>query len=78
MPPLFASHAAIALVGAQHEQNFDRALVQRDTIGQAKGVLMERYKPGAAAAFGVLVRASQQSNQKLAHVAHLPFARRRL
>jgi len=68
---LFASHAAVALVGAQHQQNSDRALVERDTIGQAKGILMERHKLDAAAAFGVLVRASQESNRKLSEAAHL-------
>ncbi len=68
---LFASHAAVALVGAQYQQNSNRALVKRDTIGQAKGILMERYKLDAAAAFGVLVQASQQSNRKLSDIAHL-------
>lgn len=56
---LFASHAAVALVGTQHQQNFNRAPVERDTIGQMNGILMERYKLDAAAVFGVLVRASQ-------------------
>jgi hypothetical protein len=33
-----------------------------DTIGQAKGMLMERFKIDAAAAFGSLTRVSQESN----------------
>jgi GAF domain-containing protein len=66
---LFASHAAIAMVGAQHETDLTAALVSRDVIGQAKGILMERYRITALAAFGVLVRASQQSNRKLCDIA---------
>ncbi len=38
-------------------------------IGQAKGVLMERHSMTADAAFGVLSRASQAENMKLAEVA---------
>lgn len=32
---------------------------------------MERYKLDAAAAFGVLVRASQQGNRNLSDIAHV-------
>ena len=62
---LFASHAAIALVGAQHEHTLNAALVSRDIIGQAKGILMERHKITAQAAFNLLIRASQDNNRKL-------------
>ena len=41
----------------------------RDTIGMAKGVLMERYDVDAGAAFAILRRASQRSNTKLVKVA---------
>lgn len=43
--------------------------MEPDTIEQAKGIVMERYKLDAAAAFGVLVRASQRSNRKLSDIA---------
>lgn len=66
---LFASHAAIALVGAQHEHSLHAALVNRDIIGQAKGILMERYKIDAQAAFKLLLRASQDNNRKLHEIA---------
>ena len=66
---LFASHAAVALVGAQHEHNLIAALVGRDIIGQAKGILMERYKINEMAAFAVLVRTSQSRNRKLRDIA---------
>jgi len=38
------------------------ALASRDTIGQAKGMLMERFQIDAAAAFGLLKRLSQDFN----------------
>jgi AmiR/NasT family two-component response regulator len=38
-------------------------------IGQATGVLIERYKASPEAAFMLLVRASQQSNRKLRDIA---------
>ena len=41
---LLASHAAIAAADAQNLQNVTSALVNRDIIGQAKGILMERFK----------------------------------
>jgi GAF domain-containing protein len=66
---LFASHAAIAMVGAQHENDLNTALVGRDIIGQAKGILVERYQITDLAAFAVLVRTSQHNNRKLRDVA---------
>jgi hypothetical protein len=48
---LFASHAAVALVQAQKLNHLSTALVSRDVIGRAKGVLMERYKITADQAF---------------------------
>lgn len=41
------------------------AVEHRDTIGMAKGVLMERYDVDADAAFAILRRTSQRSNTKL-------------
>jgi hypothetical protein len=53
---------------AENEQ-LRRAIDTRDTIGQAKGMLMERFDVDAAAAFDLLVRLSQKSNVPLAHIA---------
>ena len=39
-----AAHAAIALTGARRVEDIVAALGHRDVIGQAKGILMERYK----------------------------------
>lgn len=66
---MIAGHAAIALAGAEHEENLRRGLTTRDVIGQAKGILMERHKITADQAFGVLTRASQELNRKLADIA---------
>jgi AmiR/NasT family two-component response regulator len=45
------------------------ALDSRDVIGQAKGILMERHKVDADAAFGMLRETSQHLNVKLVRVA---------
>jgi len=66
---LFASHAAIAVADAQDLTNITVALASRDLIGQAKGILMERYKITADAAFALLARISQDTNRKLTEVA---------
>jgi GAF domain-containing protein len=66
---LFASHAAVALAGAEHEEQLRAAVATRDLIGQAKGILMERYKLTAEQAFGLLVSASNATNRKLREVA---------
>ena len=66
---VFASHAAVALVGAQQEAGLRTALDNRDLIGQAKGILMERYKLSAQQAFLLLVRSSQDRNIKVRDLA---------
>jgi AmiR/NasT family two-component response regulator len=38
-------------------------------IGQAKGILMERYKMTAPMAFALLAKTSQDTNRKLHEVA---------
>ncbi len=68
---LLAAHAAIALASARDAHDLEVALGSRDVIGQAKGILMERHKIDADAAFGLLVKASQDSNRKLREVAEL-------
>ena len=45
------------------------ALASRDTIGQAKGILMERYRLSADEAFERLRAASQSANRKLVDLA---------
>ncbi|WP_306215027.1 GAF and ANTAR domain-containing protein [Actinoplanes sp. RD1] len=65
---LLASHAAIAMAGAQREHDLSAALSTRDLIGQAKGILMERHKVTGDQAFHLLVRVSQHANVKLTDI----------
>lgn len=66
---LFATHAAIAFAATRHNDEMHRALVNRDVIGQAKGLLMERYHVPAERAFLILSRLSQETNTKLSDAA---------
>jgi GAF domain-containing protein len=66
---LFATLAAIALAEAQRTEQLHAALANRDVIGAAKGILMERHRITAEMAFGRLSRASQNLNMKLPAVA---------
>ncbi|SOD97790.1 GAF and ANTAR domain-containing protein [Blastococcus haudaquaticus] len=66
---VFASHAAVALAGAEHEAHLRTGMQNRDVIGQAKGILMERHRLTADQAFGVLARVSQELNRKLLDIA---------
>ena len=66
---LFASHAAVAFAGARKQDQLARAVDTRDLIGQAKGIIMERYSVGQDQAFRVLTRLSQNSHRKLRDVA---------
>jgi len=51
------------------ERNLWQAIDTRNVIGQAQGILMQKYGLTAEKAFGVLRRYSQQHNLKLAAVA---------
>lgn len=66
---LFATQAALLLYGADHTSQVTRALASRDVIGQAKGILMERFGLTDQAAFEMLVTSSQNTNLKLVEVA---------
>ena len=66
---LFATHAAIALGHAQERETFTEGLQTRRVIGQAIGILMERYEMNEDRAFAFLVRASSHANIKLRAVA---------
>jgi len=66
---VFATHAAVALAAAQHEQQLHAALANRDIIGQAKGIVMERFHLDADRAFTLIARLSQEENIKLHEIA---------
>ena len=64
-----AAHVGVALAGAQEVENLEKALGGRTVIGQATGILMERFDLAPERAFSVLSRLSQQKNVKLRHLA---------
>jgi hypothetical protein len=66
---LFAHQSALALGYAQEIDNLQAALRTRRTIGQAIGILMERYSLTDQRAFAFLTRLSQHGNVKLNRLA---------
>jgi GAF domain-containing protein len=66
---MLATHAAAALIAADRQTQFDSALAGRDVLGQAKGVLMERFKIDAVHAFNLMVRLSQDTNTPVRVIA---------
>jgi GAF domain-containing protein len=66
---IFATHVALAWSTMRRHDQFRSALASRDIIGQAKGVIMERFNLDAVEAFDLLARLSQQSNTKLFDIA---------
>jgi GAF domain-containing protein len=66
---LVGAHAAVAFAGSEQISQLNDALLTRDLIGQAKGILMERFKITAQQAFLLLSRVSSDSNVKLRDVA---------
>ncbi|OBG38451.1 GAF and ANTAR domain-containing protein [Mycobacterium sp. E3198] len=65
----FATHLALAWNISQRDKQFRSALVSRDIIGQAKGMVMERFGIDAVEAFELLKKLSQQSNTPVAELA---------
>jgi hypothetical protein len=66
---VLAAHIAVALRSAQEISGLNIALDGRTVVGQAQGILMERFGLEPAAAFGVLTRVSSHSNRKLRDIA---------
>jgi hypothetical protein len=66
---VFAAHTSVAWNTARREDQFRRALASRDVIGQAKGMVMERYGVDAVQAFDLLRKLSQDSNVPLIRIA---------
>lgn len=66
---LFGVQASLLLYGAERAIQLETALGTRDSIGQAKGILMERYAVDSEQAFQMLVRSSQDTNLKLVDIA---------
>jgi len=72
------AHVAVALASAQQIEGLTTALVSRTVIGQAEGILMERFDIDADRAFQVLKRVSSHCNTKLQRVAAELVRTRRL
>ncbi|SHU56890.1 response regulator receiver/ANTAR domain-containing protein [Mycobacteroides abscessus subsp. abscessus] len=66
---VLATHAALAWDSVRREVDFRSALSSRDVIGQAKGIIMERFHVNAVVAFNMLTRLSQESNTPVAVLA---------
>jgi len=66
---LFAHQSAVALAYAQQINDLQAAIQSRQLIGQAVGIVMERYQLDDARAFGFLARLSSHENVKLRVVA---------
>ena len=73
---ILATLAGVALTSVAHRHdmeqrnvNLQQAMLYREVIGQAQGILMEREHITADQAFAILRRASQHLNEKLRNVA---------
>jgi transcriptional regulator with GAF, ATPase, and Fis domain len=66
---MLATHAALAFAAANTQQQFTSALASRDHIGQAKGILMERFSIDAVQAFELLTKLSQDTNTPVREIA---------
>ena len=67
---VLAAQAASAILASRESEQLQSALSTRDRIGQAKGIIMERFKIDDIRAFEMLRKLSQDTNTKLVDVAH--------
>jgi GAF domain-containing protein len=75
---ILARHAAVAVATARQEESLVEAVDARKLIGQAMGILMERFAVDSDQAFAILRRYSQDYNIKLRAVAEQLIMTRRL
>jgi GAF domain-containing protein len=66
---VLAAHAAAAIMSTRQGEQLQSALTTRDRIGQAKGIIMERYGVDDVRAFDMLRRLSQEGNTPLVDIA---------
>ena len=64
-----AAHLAVAVAGGRENDHRAIGLVNRTVIGQAEGILMERYKITADEAFERLRQASVTTGRRLVRIA---------
>ena len=65
----FAVHLSVAIALGLEIENRGNAMITRTVIGQAEGILMERFGITADQAFDELRRMSSRRNRKLASIA---------
>lgn len=75
---ILARHASVAVATARLEASLWQAVDARKLIGQAQGILMERFAMDGDHAFAVLRRYSQDYNLKLRDVADRLISTRNL
>ena len=75
---VLARHAAVAVAATREQAQLWQAIDARQLVGQATGILMERFALDADRAFDVLRRYSQHHNLKLHEVATRLIESRRL
>ncbi|WBQ03515.1 GAF and ANTAR domain-containing protein [Kribbella sp. CA-293567] len=75
---ILARHASVAVATARRDATMVQAVDARKLVGQAMGILMERFDLDADQAFAVLRRYSQAHNRKLRDVAQELIGTRRL
>ncbi|MFK4087162.1 ANTAR domain-containing protein [Kribbella sp. NPDC020789] len=75
---ILARHASIAVASARHEETMAQAVDARKLVGQAMGILMERFDVDGDRAFAILKRYSQDTNTKLRDVAQQLIETRKL
>lgn len=66
---VLASHVATAVLASRNSEQLQSAVLSRDIIGQAKGIVMERFGVDDRQAFNLLRRLSQADNVALAEIA---------
>ncbi|MCV7245617.1 GAF and ANTAR domain-containing protein [Mycobacterium mantenii] len=66
---VFAAHAAAAILAGSHAEQLYSAVSTRDRIGQAKGIIMERFGVDDVRAFDLLRMLSQENQTKLVDIA---------
>jgi GAF domain-containing protein len=71
---VLAAHAAAAIAAYRQGEQLQSALSSRDLIGQAKGIIMERYDVDAIRAFDMMRELSQTTNVNLVSIAEQVIA----
>ncbi len=66
---ILAAHAATAVLAQRLGEQMQVALLTRDRIGQAKGIIMQSFGVDEVRAFEMLRQISQETQTKLADVA---------